>query len=126
MSTTLPTGAIGWFEIGSAVPDQAERFYGSLFGWSFDRGASAGFDYRDIITGVGHPLRGGLLNTGGQMPGYAVFVVVVDDVPAACATATGLGGTVDLGPVTTETGLECAYLSDPDGNRFAVFTPPAR
>jgi predicted enzyme related to lactoylglutathione lyase len=124
VTTTVNTGAIGWFEIGSARPDEAEAFYGGLFGWSFGKNPLGGFDYRDITTGADHPLRGGLLDTGGRMPGYAVFVVVVDDVAAACEAATALGGKVDAGPVTFETGLSCAYLSDPEGNRFAVFTPP--
>ena len=123
MSTTH--GAIGWFEIGSAHPEQAQAFYGGLFGWRFHAGVSAGFDYRDISTGEGHPLRGGLLGTGGQAPGYAVFVVVVDDVAASVRQAQGLGGRLDAGPITTETGLTAAYLTDPEGNRFAVFTPPA-
>jgi uncharacterized protein len=53
-------------------------------------------------------------------------VVTVADVPAAVERATALGGTVTAGPVTTDDGLVAAYLADPDGNRFAVFTPPAR
>ncbi|MEU4427379.1 VOC family protein [Actinoplanes sp. NPDC024001] len=117
-------GSIGWFEIGSAHPDQAQEFYGRLFGWRFAAGTSAGFDYRDISTGAGHPVSGGLLNTGGQVPGYAIFVILVDDVAATCERVVELGGRVDLGPLTTETGLAAAYLSDPDGNRFGVFTPP--
>lgn len=86
-------------------------------------GNSAGFNYRDISTGVGHPVPGGLLNTNGRFPGYAIFVVLVD-VAATCDRVVELGGQVDLGPLTTETGLSAAYLSDPDGNRFGVFTPP--
>ncbi|OJF11078.1 VOC family protein [Couchioplanes caeruleus] len=121
-----PHGAIGWFEIGSAEPDVAEEFYGGLFGWQFTGGRSAGFDYRDISTGPEHPVRGGLLNTEGRAPGYAVFVVLVDDVAVTCDETRRLGGRVDLGPVMTETGVVCAYLSDPQGNRFAVFTPPGR
>jgi uncharacterized protein len=54
----------------------------------------------------------------------AIFVVLVDDVAATCDRVVGLGGRVDLGPITTEIGLSAAYLSDPDGNRFGIFTPP--
>ena len=122
----VSTGAIGWFEIGTADADAAEAFYGGLFGWTFGKSELAEFDYRDIVTGAGHPLRGGLLATGGTMPGYAVFVVVVDDAAKACEQAVELGGQVDAGPMTLETGLVCAYLRDPEGNRFAVFTPPPR
>jgi uncharacterized protein len=57
---TTQAGAIGWFEIGSANPDQVQEFYSGLFGWQFAPGKSAGFDYRDIGTGAGHPVPGGL------------------------------------------------------------------
>jgi uncharacterized protein len=119
-------GSIGWFEIGSPDPDRAQAFYSGLFGWSVAAPvASAGFDYRDVTTGPDHPVRGGILGTGGALPAYGVFVVTVTDVAAAVERATALGGTLTAGPVTTGDGLVAAYLADPDGNRFAVFTPPA-
>jgi uncharacterized protein len=129
-ATTTPAthavGSIGWFEIASANPDRAQAFYSSLFGWSVTpAGAVAGFDYRDISTGQGHPVRGGILGTDGKFPSYAIFVVVVDDVPAAIEKTTALGGSLVNGPITLDSGLVCAYLSDPDGSLFSVFTPPA-
>lgn len=117
-------GAIAWFEIASPDADAAQHFYDRLFGWQFLPGTSAGLDYRDVITGDGHPVRGGLLQTAEGMPPHAVFVVAVEDVVATCTTAVELGGSVELGPITTETGLTVAYLADRDGNRFAVLTPP--
>lgn len=119
-------GTVGWIEIGTADPGATAAFYGELLGWTFADGApAAGFGYRDITPpGATRPI-GGLLDTAGAMPGYAVFVLTVADVAATCADAARLGGTVDAGPLTLDTGLTCAYLSDPDGNRFAVFTPPA-
>jgi predicted enzyme related to lactoylglutathione lyase len=122
---TPPYGSIGWFEVGSAAPDRAQEFYGGLFGWTFNAAPIAGFDYRDVTTGPGHPLRGGLLGTEGKAPAYAVFVVMVEDVAATCAEAERRGGRVDMGPVTADNGLCFAYLSDLDGNRFGVFSPPS-
>jgi len=115
---------IGWFEIGTPDTARAQAFYGGLFGWTFGRADTAGFAYHDITTGPDGPIRGGMLDTGGQRPPYAVFVVHVADVAATCAAAADAGGTVDLGPVTADDGLSFAYLSDPDGSRFGVFSRP--
>jgi len=55
-----------------------------------------------------------------------VFYIVVADVETTCADAQQLGGTVlskhlDPGPGAPM----FAYLRDPSGNQFGVFTPPA-
>jgi hypothetical protein len=69
---------------------------------------------------------GGIANTGGQQPDHAVFYILVADVAATCTTAEGLGGSVvskqlEPGPG----GPKFAYLRDPAGNLFGVFSPPA-
>lgn len=127
MTTSTPqAGAIGWFEIGTSRPEETQAFYAALFGWTFTPGPIAGFDYRDITTGPAHPLQGGVLVTPPQVPGYAIFVVTVADVAATCQQVSEHGGTVDLGPTSTDDGLSFAYVSDPHGNRFGVFSPPQR
>src|SRR5690348_2864348 len=77
---------IGWFEIGTGDPERAERFYADVFGWtvSADHPASPDPTYRIITTGDGEGLRGGMFDTGGAVPSYAVFGILVDDVAAAC------------------------------------------
>lgn len=121
---TSAQGSISWFEIASGRPDDAQEFYAELFGWRFTPGESAGFDYREIDTGTAGALRGGLLGAADGMPPYAIFVVYVDDVAASAAAAVAAGGVLQVGPITTETGLVCAYLRDPEGSPFAVVTPP--
>ncbi len=39
-------GSFAWFDLVSNRPDQAEAFYGALFGWDFADGSSS--EYRDI------------------------------------------------------------------------------
>lgn len=134
--TTTPTpakaaipGTVPWFEVATGDPDGAEKFYGGLFAWTFstdEAAAGDGLDYRLVnLPGADVPV-GGLFGTGGQMPGHAVFSVLVADVDATCAAAEGLGGTVlskhlDVGPGVPT----FAYLQDPDGNKFSIFSPPA-
>lgn len=121
---------IGWFEVGTDNPAEAERFYGDVFGWTFgnDQGAATGADgspYRSITTpGEGRP-SGGLFPTGGKVPNYAVFYVLVADVDAAAKAAEAAGGRVLVPAQRTPDGLTFAHLLDPSGNQFGIFAPPA-
>ena len=120
MSTAAP---IGWFEIAASDTDKAEAFYGDIFGWSFDDGPT-GPVYRIADTGS---ISGGVTTAQAGTPQtYAIFSVVVPDVAATCEAVVAGGGSVLVGPETMdETGLVFANLTDPDGNHFGVFTPPA-
>jgi uncharacterized protein len=113
---------IGWFEIGTDRPAEAERFYGDVFGWTFaDDGMPGG--YRIVTTPDRDGLRGGLFPTGGDIPNYAVFVVRVADTAETCRRVEAAGGKVVAGPKEAPSGLTFAYLHDPAGNQLGVFTP---
>ena len=86
-------GTLAWFEVATDEPDGAEKFYGSLFDWSFDAdgpAASGGMDYRNITASGADGPMGGIFATGGQMPQHAVFYIVVADIEATCADAGSL------------------------------------
>src|SRR5262249_59258398 len=105
--------------IGTPDVGAAQAFYGSLFGWSF--APDGGYT---LITapGAAGP-SGGIFDTGGTIPPYAVFVVQVDDVAATAARAEELGGKVVVAPNTLEDGMVVAYLTDRGGSLFALFSP---
>jgi predicted enzyme related to lactoylglutathione lyase len=120
---------IGWFEIATDQPAVAERFYGDVFGWTFgdDEGGATGADgsvYRTITPPGANPA-GGLFPTGGKVPNYAIFYLLVADVEATSKAAEAAGGKVLVAPQRTPDGLTFAHLLDPSGNHFGVFTPPA-
>jgi predicted enzyme related to lactoylglutathione lyase len=117
---------IGWFEIGTADPAAAERFYGDVFGWSVAHDDTKSTDpaYQIFTTGDPEGLRGGLFATEGKMPDYAVFTVLVEDVETACRRAEEAGGQVQRPPHVNPAGVTFAHLLDPAGNHFAVFKPP--
>ncbi|MDQ6521957.1 VOC family protein [Nocardioides sp. LHD-245] len=132
--TTTPAappvpGTVAWFEIATDDPGSAEKFYGGLFAWSFatdEASEAGGLDYRLVTAPGGGAPSGGIFGTGGQMPGHAVFSILVADVAATCAAAEELGGTVvskhlDVGPGVPT----FAYLRDPAGNQLSIFSPPA-
>jgi uncharacterized protein len=110
---------VAWFEIGAPDVDAAKAFYGPLFGWSF--APDGGYT---LITAAGAAgPSGGIFDTGGNIPPYAVFVVRVADVAASAAQAEQLGGKVVVAPNTLEDGMAVAYLTDPNGSLFALFSP---
>ncbi len=119
---------LAWFEVAAQEPDKAQRFYSELFDWSFSPdpvSAGAGLDYRITnAPGTEMPM-GGITAATDQLPGHAVFYILVADVAATCAAAEGIGGTVVSKEVAPAAGPAFAYLRDPEGNLFGVFTPPA-
>jgi predicted enzyme related to lactoylglutathione lyase len=117
------TNGIGWFEIGTDDPAGAERFYGELFGWSFTDD-DGDMPYRIVATPATDSIRGGVFATGGKVPNYAVFCVVVADVAEVCRRAEATGGKVLVPATSTPTGLTFAHLHDPAGNHFGIYTPP--
>jgi SnoaL-like domain len=77
---------VAWFEIGAPDVDAAKAFYGHLFSWSF---APDGAYTLITAPGAAGP-SGGIFNTGGHIPPYAVFVVQVADVAATAARTEAL------------------------------------
>ena len=116
MSSTPVT----WFEIGSDRPDEAQRFYSELFGWSFEEQSGP---YRQTAAGGQRGIGGAVRDT--DAGNYAIFYAEVADVAETCRRAETAGGTVLTAPVTTPAGLVRATLRDPSGNLLGVFTPPA-
>ena len=124
--TTPAPGTLAWFEVGTSDPGGAQKFYGSLFDWTFDADgpAASGLDYRNITASGASAPMGGIANTG-DSPGHAVFYILVADVAATCADAEQLGGSVVSQHLDPGPGAPAfAYLCDPSGNKFGVFTPP--
>ena len=118
------THGIGWFEVGTDDPAGAERFYGELFGWTFADDESSDMPYRIVTTPAEGSIKGGIVGHGGQLPNYAVFYVVVDDVADACRRAETSGGKVLVPATSAPNGLVFAHLQDPAGNQPGIYTPP--
>jgi predicted enzyme related to lactoylglutathione lyase len=59
------------------------------------------------------------------MPAHAVFYIAVTDVAATCETVEQLGGKIESKELAPAAGPPFAYVRDPVGSLFGVFTPPA-
>jgi uncharacterized protein len=113
------TNTVAWFEIGAPDVEAAKTFYGPLFDWSF---APDGAYTLITAPGAAGP-SGGIFGTGGSIPPYAVFFVRVADVAATAAQAEELGGKIVVAPNKLDDGMVVAYLTDPNGSLFALFSP---
>ncbi|MCT2281021.1 VOC family protein [Micromonospora chalcea] len=114
---------VNWFEIGSDRPDEVQRFYADLFGWSFEEPTDPTRSYRQTAAGGERGIAGAVRGT--DTGNYAIFYAEVADVAETCRRAEATGGSVVTAPVTTPIGLVRALLRDPSGNLLGVFTPPA-
>jgi predicted enzyme related to lactoylglutathione lyase len=109
-------------------PDKLRRYYGELFGWTFDTPSPVakevsdadGYGFIELITAEdGTGIRGGI-GGGEGYASHAVFYVGVEDVEAALQRAETLGGTRVMGPVRSPNGLVVGHFADPDGTLIGV------
>lgn len=125
MTTPVP-GTLAWFEVASDDPEGTQKFYGNLFDWTFESSGSltnGGLDYRNITASGADTPMGGVFGTGGKLPNHAVFYILVADIDATCADAEQLGGSVINKSPARPGAPAFAYLRDPSGNQFGIFTP---
>jgi len=125
-------GRVAWFDITTTDIARSKTFYGDLLGWQFT--PLAGTDQAVEIVSNGTPI-GTLRGADGKIsPFNGVVYVQVSDLPAACAKAKELGGTMAPGfPFNLPDGAGAiGLLTDPSGHpiglysRTALPSPPAK
>lgn len=110
-----------WFEIPADSIDRAQKFYGSLFGWTFAKLPAAINDYWHIDTGGpdASPDGGMMPRMHPQQP--ITNYVSVPSVTKAAAKVEKLGGTV-CKPKTAVPGMGYfAVCLDTERNTFALW-----
>jgi predicted enzyme related to lactoylglutathione lyase len=111
---------VSWFEVGTDDPATAQRFYGEVFGWTLD--ADADPAYRNFTAAGEERPSGGLFDTAGRYPNYAIFHVLVEDVEDTCRRVEAAGGKVQRPAQSNPGGVTFAHVTDPGGNHFGVFS----
>ncbi|MEH3103682.1 MAG: VOC family protein [Sphingomonas phyllosphaerae] len=116
-------GQMVWNELTTADQDRALAFYARLFGWSQERGMSMGplGDYRFLDAGpacVGATMP--MVPNGA--PGW-LFYAEVEDIDAAIARVTAMGGIVLQGPDPIPGDAFSVVAADPDGARIGFVGP---
>ncbi|MEU1280445.1 VOC family protein [Streptomyces sp. NPDC005805] len=116
-------GEISFFELGVGDPERARAFYGGLFGWVFEAGATESGGYAIRTEGPS----GGV---HGEDPGARPYVFFrVDDMEAALARVRELGGRVDEtdlsgGEESVARFGRFLICEDDQGSAFGLHQPP--
>lgn len=114
-------GAFVWHEFGAQDLVAAQRFYGELFGWTFQSLPMGDMVYHMIH--LGDQGIGGMYQVpaGTELPTSWLGSVSVTDVDAAVKIAEGLGGKVIYGPMDIEGIGRYATILDPEGAVIGLF-----
>jgi predicted enzyme related to lactoylglutathione lyase len=118
---------VTWFEIIAKDAQQAQKFYGQLFGWKVD--ASNPMKYGLCDTGSKSGIQGGIGQAMKEMPVKGLtFYVQVEDLEGTLKRASELGGKIAMPPfkVPMPDGPTIAVVSDPDGNTVGLLTAPTK
>lgn len=112
-------GALGWVELLTRVPDRAEAFYTTVFGWSvnaseqYTQWGIEGADFGGMITmdeKFPH-----------EVPSHWLPYFAVEDVDDTARIATEAGGTILMEPTSVPDGPRISVLRDPQGAVFGVY-----
>jgi uncharacterized protein len=109
------------FEIPVDDADRAEKFYGSVFGWTFDRYPGAPSYYGMATTGDANPGINGALFQRSEGSGVTL-TMSVDSIEDAEAKITAGGGTVVQSKAAIPNMGWFATYKDTEGNTFGLFT----
>jgi predicted enzyme related to lactoylglutathione lyase len=119
-SSTMPA-SICWFEVPADDLGRAKKFYGSLFGWTFNKIQAAVNDYWHIDTGGkdASPDGGLMPRMHPQQP--ITNYISVPSVSKAAAKVEKLGGTVCKAKTAVPGMGYFAICLDTEGNTFALW-----
>jgi predicted enzyme related to lactoylglutathione lyase len=109
------------FEIPVDDPDRAEKFYTTVFGWTFDRYPGAPQYYGMATTGDTNPgINGALFQRGSDSE--TTLTMSVDSIEETTKTILAEGGKLvqDKTPIPSMGWF--ATFEDTEGNKFGLFT----
>ncbi len=121
---TYPHGVPCWIDTEQPDTGAATRFYGGLFGWTFEEAVPPGgpgsyliakLDGRDVAA----------IGPGSDAPSWNTYIAVNDTDAAAAAVVTA-GGAVLAEPWDAGPGGRAAVCADPAGARFRLWQPRRR
>jgi uncharacterized protein len=115
-------GVFVWDELGTTDVDDAQRFYGDVFGWtSTEMGPEYG-GYRVLNRGEAG-IAGVMTLPDATVPPHWQPYVAVDDPDVTTAKAKGLGAAALMEPMDVPKVGRIAVLRDPQGATFGIIKP---
>lgn len=122
---TVAAGGVDWNELVTGDPEAAAAFYGDLFGYEAEvmNGDAAG-SYT-VLSAGGVPVGGILKKTEEMNMPASVWMPYfrVDDIDAAAADITRLGGILIAPPFEVAPNGKFAWAADPAGAAFNLHEP---
>ena len=120
-----PAGVPCWIDIEPPDPEDAMRFYGGLFGWTFDDARPPGSPGRYAVARLRDADIAGIsLRTDGAAPTVAWNTYVcVDSAERAATRVREAGGRVVAGPDELPGAARTASCADPAGGAFRLWEP---
>ncbi len=118
-------GSFCWLDLSTTDREGARKFYGELFGWTYQENP-AGPDMTYTIARLGSHDVAGMADLMDEqkaqgVPPHWMTYVAVDDATAAAAKAKSLGGTVVMDAFDVMDHGRMAILMDLDGAVFSVW-----
>ncbi len=111
-----------WIEMCTDNTEVAKNFYGELFGWSYEEmEMKQGGTYSWFQPAAGGPGGGIMAKPVPEAPTAWTPYVATDDLEAAVARVTELGGTVHMGPTPVPGHGEFAVIADPAGGVIGLW-----
>lgn len=124
--TEYAPGTPSWTDVTTPDVEASKRFYGALFGWSFDDQDTGDADNPYTMVLQGGKTVGGMMKlspemaAGGMPPVWSTYVSV-KDVDASVKKAKELGGAVLSEGMDVMDAGRMAVLADPAGAVFCVW-----
>jgi predicted enzyme related to lactoylglutathione lyase len=116
---TYPHGVPCWVDTEQADLEAATRFYGGLFGWTFQEAMPPGAPGSYLIAKLdGHDVAA--IGPGSDAATWKTYIAV-DDADASAAAVTSASGTVLSGPQDAGPGGRTAACLDPGGATFHLW-----
>lgn len=118
-------GVFSWNELITTDLEAAKKFYGTLFGWTFQEEKTVcGGIY--LIALKGEAMVGGMLLKEGNVPDDVPTCwdqyVTVDDVDASTRQVEDLGGEIMLPPTDIPNVGRFSVIQDPQGAVLSIIT----
>lgn len=110
--------ALTWNELQTRAVEEAKAFYGAVFGWTYEVDAN---DY--VAVKQDDRVQAGMMDITDEMgeipPNWTIYFLV-EDVEAAAAKASELGGRVLVPPTPAGEIGKLAAVQDPQGAVFSI------
>jgi predicted enzyme related to lactoylglutathione lyase len=117
---TYPQGVPSWVDTEQPDVEAAAKFYGGLFGWTFEDAMPPGAPGRYLIAKLDGRDVGGIAGTGEDAASWNTYVAV-DDADAAAHGLVAAGATLKSAPADAGEGGRGAVLIDPEGAEFRIW-----